>query len=113
MKKELLDLAKELTNLAYQVEELQAELSEYKKIHALQSKALTFCVGEMSMTFDQILEAASTQEKAALEMADNMPTAEEVEELKAEDGLTDDQKQHYYNQSPLHNPQFRIYDETC
>lgn len=102
MKKQILDLAKEITNLAYQVEELEAELQNYKDTHATQSKALTYAIGALNMTFDDILEAASLQEKEALaDVEDVMPTSSEMQELSVQDSeqLTGEQKWWYYTSS--------------
>jgi hypothetical protein len=102
LKDQIYALAKEITNLAYQVEELELDLQNHKDLHARQSKVITYAIGQLGMTFNDMLEAASIQETEALaELEDTMPTAAEMQELSAQDSeqLTDEQKWWYYTSS--------------
>jgi len=117
MKNQLLDLAKEITSLAYQAEDLEALLAETQRVKDLQSKALIFAMGELDMTMSEMLDAAALREKEALftDEEDILPTPAEMQELAKQDSeqLTDDQKQWYYASStnPAYNPS--IDPENC
>ena len=116
MKKQLLDLAKEITNLAYQVEELEADLQNHKDLHARQSKVITYAIGQLGMTFNDMLEAASIQETEALaELEDTMPTPAEMQELSVQDSeqLTDEQKHWYYASTTIPMVSPNIDPENC
>ena len=116
MKKQMLYLAKGITNLAYQIEELEADLKNHKDLHARQSKVITFAIGQLGMTFNDMLEAASMQETEALaDVEDAMPTAAEMQELSAQDSeqLTDEQKQWYYTSTYHNNYNNCIDPENC
>ena len=109
-KQHLLDLAKELTNYAYQIEELGAELQEMKRVKELQAKALCFAMTECNMDFNEMLNAANIMEKEAIsrDIDDVLPTPSEMQELAKQDEeqMTEDQMQYYYASStnPAYNP---------
>jgi hypothetical protein len=99
-KKHLYNLAQELSNIAEHVEGLEALQKETQRIKDLQAKALVFCMGELDMTFSEMLDAAALKEKEALftDEEDVLPTPAEMQELNDNDStdLTDEQKQWYY-----------------
>jgi len=106
-KKHLYNLAQELTNVAEHLEGVEALLSETQRVKDLQAKALIFAMGELDMTFSEMLDAAALREKAALftDEEDVLPTPSEMQELNDNDStaLTDDQTQHYYASSTFHS----------
>ena len=116
LKDQIYSLAKELANLSNLAEELEAANEQLHHAKNVQAKALVFAMGELDMTIEEMLDAASLKEKEAFsDVEDVLPTTAEMQELSTQDSeeLTEAQKHWYFASSP--NPAYNpsIDPENC